>query len=146
MTFDELFMNVAFTVAQKSKDPSTKVGCVLVGPDNEPRSFGWNGLARGVDDLPERMERPTKYDWTVHGEANAIANAARVGIPTKGCRAYITHFPCKSCSDLLIQAGIECIVVGNGKVIGKDSGHDLSQIKLAEAGVKVWYMDKDYIE
>lgn len=146
MTFDELFMNVAHTVAQKSKDQSTKVGCVIVGPDNEPRSFGWNGFARGVDDLPERMERPAKYEWTVHGESNAIANAARVGIPTKGCKAYVTHFPCKSCADMLIQAGINCVVVGGGLTVG-DHNQDMAALKFSEAMVEVLFMEteKDHV-
>ena len=136
MTFDELFLNVAHTVAQKSKDQSTKVGCVIVGPDNEPRSFGWNGFSRGVQDLPERMERPEKYDWTIHAEANSVANAARAGIALKGCRAYVTHFPCKSCADMLIQSGICDVIVGGGVLIG-DHGGDLAMVKFNEAGVKV---------
>ena len=136
MTFDELFLNVAHTVAQKSKDPSTRVGCVIVGPDNEPRSFGWNGFSRGVADLPERMERPDKYDWTIHAEANSVANAARAGIALKGCRAYVTHVPCKSCADMLIQSGICEVIVGSGVLIG-DHGGELAMVKFNEAGVKV---------
>lgn len=139
MTFDELFMSVAHTVAQKSKDPSTKVGCVIVGPDNEPRSFGWNGFARGVNDDSQRMERPTKYDWTIHGEANAVANAARVGIPLKDCTAYVTHFPCKSCADMLIQSGIKCVVIAQGETIGYHQ-QDIALLKFEEAGVEMRIM------
>ncbi len=147
MTFDELFLNVAHTVAQKSKDPSTKVGCVIVGPDNEPRSFGWNGFSRGVRDLPERMVRPDKYDWTIHAEANSVANAARAGIALRGCKAYVTHFPCSSCADMLIQSGISCVVVGSGIVVG-DHKQDMAALKFDEAGVEVLFMDseKDYVE
>ena len=140
MTFDELFLNVAHTVAQKSKDPSTKVGCVIVGPDNEPRSFGWNGFARGVEDLPERMQRPQKYDWTIHAEANAVANAARVGIPLKGCKAYVTHFPCKSCADMLIQSGVCEVVLGQGTTIG-DHGQHIAEAKFLEAGANVRHLE-----
>lgn len=137
MTFDELFMNVAHTVAAKSKDPSTKVGCVIVGPDNEPRSFGWNGFPRGVEDKPERMERPIKYDWTVHAEANAIANAARVGIPLKGARLYCTHFCCKDCAGLVIQAGIvEVVYDAKGILIG-DHGTEIANKKFLESDTKV---------
>lgn len=147
MTFDKLFLEVAHTVAQKSKDLSTKVGCVIVGPDNEPRSFGWNGFARGVNDNPDRMTRPEKYDWTIHAEANAVANAARVGIPLKDCKAYVTHFPCKNCADMLIQSGIKCVVVGGGKVVG-DHGFDISTTKFQEAGVEVLFatVEEDCVE
>lgn len=136
MTFDELFMNVAYTIAQKSKDPSTKVGCVIVGPDNEPRSFGWNGFSRGVNDLPERMVRPDKYEWTIHAEANSVANAARVGISLNGCKAYVTHFCCSSCADMLIQSGICEVIAGEGMTIG-DHKQGLASVKFEEAGVKV---------
>ena len=58
------FMEVAELVATWSKDPSTKTGAIVVGPDREIRATGYNGLVRGVDDnKPERMERPTKYDF-----------------------------------------------------------------------------------
>ena len=67
------FMELAFMVASWSKDPSTKTGAVVVGPDREIRATGYNGLVRGVDDnIPERMERPTKYDFFEHAERNAI--------------------------------------------------------------------------
>ena len=70
------FMDVAKLVATWSKDTSTKVGAVVVGPDKEIRSTGYNGLVRGVDDnIPERMERPTKYDFFEHAERNAVYNA-----------------------------------------------------------------------
>lgn len=137
MTFDEYFFNLAQNVALKSKDPSTKVGCVIVGPDNEIRSTGWNGFARGVAEPEERYERPTKYDFVVHGEANAIANAARAGISLKDCTAYVTHFPCKNCAALLIQAGIVCVRVDNGQTT-TDHGQDIGRIQLEEAGVKLY--------
>lgn len=49
-SFDEYFIRMAMLVSEKSKDPSTKVGCVIVGPDNEIRSTGFNGFPRGVDE------------------------------------------------------------------------------------------------
>lgn len=48
MNWDEYFIEMAILVAQKSKDDSTKVGCVIVGPDKEVRSTGFNGFPRGV--------------------------------------------------------------------------------------------------
>lgn len=134
MTFHEYFRKLAEVVALKSKD-TTKVGCVIVGPDNEIRSTGWNGLPRGVNDLDWRLVRPAKYDWTTHSEANAICNAARHGTALKDCTAYVTHFPCKNCSGLLIQAGIVCVVVGDGTLIGNDYGLEISKTMFEEAGV-----------
>lgn len=110
MTWDDWFFALAETVSKKSKDRSTKVGCVLVGPDNEIRSVGYNGFPRGVDDNNEKWhERPKKYFVTTHAEINAICNAALVGISTKGCTAYINLPPCSKCALALVQAGIKSI-------------------------------------
>lgn len=135
MTWDEYFSKLAETVALKSKD-STKVGCVIVGPNHEIRSTGWNGFSRGVKETAERMERPAKYDWTIHAEANAVANAARAGISLDCCTAYVTHFCCSSCSDMLIQSGVSVVVVGQGSVVGEHK-QDLAKTKFEEAGVVV---------
>ena len=53
MKWDEYYIKLAMLVATKSKDPSTKVGCVIVGPDNEIRSTGFNGFPRGVQETQE---------------------------------------------------------------------------------------------
>ncbi|HEY6019534.1 MAG TPA: deaminase, partial [Candidatus Paceibacterota bacterium] len=72
---------------------------------------GYNGFPRGImDDIESRHERPEKYQWTVHAEPNAIANAARMGASTVGCTAYVTKTPCSLCMALLIQAGIVRVV------------------------------------
>lgn len=90
-------MGFAKHAALKSKD-STQVGAVLVGPDREVRLTAFNGPAHGVADLPWRFERPQKYLYASHAEANLIAFAAREGIRTKGCTVYVTHHPCASCA------------------------------------------------
>ena len=109
-------MLMANGVSNYSRVRSTKVGAVIVGPDNEVRSIGYNGFPRGVDDdVEHRHERPTKYLFAEHGERNAIYNAARVGIPTKGCTLYVTSNPskfppCADCARAIIQAGITRVV------------------------------------
>lgn len=134
MNWHDYFMNIAHTVATKSKD-TTKVGCVIVGEDNQILSTGWNGFARGVDDnVQSRHERPEKYEWTIHAEANAICNAARSGVRLKGSIAYITHKPCSSCADMLIQSGIICVFADGGKTVGY-TDNSVSETKLKEARV-----------
>lgn len=140
MNWDDFFLTLAGTVALKSKDV-TKVGCVIVGPDHEVRSMGYNGLPRGVLDDPSRMERPQKYLWTSHGEENAVAQAARVGTALKGCTAYVTHYPCSRCSRSLIQAGIACVVVGPGQTSMPEEEFAVAAIMLKEAGVSVSRID-----
>lgn len=130
-------MDMAVLVAQRSKDPSTKVGCVVVSEDKIVAATGYNGLPRGVEDRAERMERPAKYLWTSHAEENAVAQAARVGAKLKGGTAFITHMPCSRCARTLIQAGIECVVVGKGKTSMPDEEFEVARTMFKEAGVDV---------
>lgn len=112
MNFDAYFMSMAYLVAMKSKDPKTKIGAVIVGPENEVLSVGYNGICRGVrDNIPERNERPIKYAFYEHAERNAIYNAARIGVITKGCKIYTQGVPCCDCARGIIQAGIHHVIV-----------------------------------
>lgn len=151
-TWDEYYLGMAELVAQKSKDRSTKVGAVIVGPDNEVRSTGFNGFPRGIDDdIDERHERPAKYMWTEHSERNAIYNAARVGIPTKGCTMYLNFEPqpCSDCTRAVIQAGIIKIVGTDESFTGKGKHwvNNLSEasIMLKEAGIEIVIIPKKLV-
>jgi len=85
--WDVRFLELALHISQWSKDPSTKVGCVVVGPDREIRSTGFNGFPRGINDSIDRLsDREQKYPLICHAEENAIMHAARIGISLKGCR------------------------------------------------------------
>lgn len=119
--WDEHFLNIALECAKMSKDRSTKVGAVLVGPDREIRGTGFNGLPRGIADTDERLlNRDLKLKIVVHAEINAVMNAARVGIPVKGCTLFLSAHddsgmiwggpPCTRCTVELIQTGIVGIV------------------------------------
>jgi len=107
MKWDEWFFEIAKTIAKKSKDPSTKVGCIIVGPEHEIRATGYNGFPRGSNDSLEIYnDRPRKYRRVVHAEANAVANASFTGTTLRGGIAYITHPPCADCAGLMVNAGI----------------------------------------
>jgi len=108
MNWDQYFLNIAEQVKEKSKDRRTKIGAVIVGKDNEIVSTGYNSFPRGIDDdVEERQVRPEKYFWMVHGELNAILNAARIGVSTNGCKIYLTcGVPCSNCGRAIINAGI----------------------------------------
>jgi dCMP deaminase len=73
ISWDQYFMSMAYLVSMKSKDKSTKVGCVIVGPDNEVVSTGYNSFPRLLNDnVAARSERPLKYMFIEHAERNAI--------------------------------------------------------------------------
>jgi len=106
--WDRRFLRLAAHVAEWSKDPSTKVGCILVDDDRRVIATGYNGFPRGVTDTRERyMDREMKLQLVVHAEANALLSAT---VPTAEATAYLTHPPCSSCTKLLIQAGIARVV------------------------------------
>lgn len=111
LNWHKYFMTMAYLVAAKSKDPSTKVGAVIVGPDNEIRSTGYNGLPRGLSDTEERYTKPLKYNLVNHAEENAILHCSRVGISSKGCTIYVPWIPCSLCAKSIIQAGIVKVIV-----------------------------------
>lgn len=106
--WDLRFLRLAEEASQWSKDPSTKVGCVIVDPDtNRIAGVGFNGFPRGMCDHKDLYEdRETKYARTIHAETNAILNSQK----TEDCTAYVTHPPCTSCALVLIQAGISRVV------------------------------------
>ena len=136
-SWHDYFMEMATVVASRSKDPTTKVGCVIVSDDKVVVSTGYNGIPAGVDDKPERMERPAKYLWTSHAEENAVAQAARVGARLRGGSAYVTHMPCSRCARTLIQAGIVTVHVGVGKTSMPMEEFDVASQMFREAGVLV---------
>ena len=138
--WDSRFLRLATHISEWSKDPSTQVGCVVVGPDREIRSTGFNGLPRGIEDNDERLnDREVKYPLICHAEENAIMHAARIGMSLKGCTAYVTWPPCKRCARSLIQAGISSVVYPEDTTIPERwmADFNLSLNMLKEAGINV---------
>jgi dCMP deaminase len=113
LKWDHRFMELAKHVSGWSKDPSTKVGAVVVDARRVVLGMGYNGFARGVGDSEERYnDRPTKYKLVVHAELNAVLAAG-----DKARDATIYVFPafgcpplCSNCAKAVIQAGIRRVV------------------------------------
>ncbi|MBA45337.1 MAG: hypothetical protein CMB31_01960 [Euryarchaeota archaeon] len=138
--WDRRFIDLALHISGWSKDPSTKVGCVVVGSDREIRSTGFNGFPRGITDSIERLEdRELKYPLICHAEENAIMHAARIGISLKDCTAYVTWPPCTRCARSLIQAGVvEVVYPGDIQIPDRwVEDFDRSLSMMQEAGVIV---------
>ncbi|MDG2477318.1 MAG: dCMP deaminase family protein [Phycisphaerales bacterium] len=108
--WDRRFMLLADQISTWSKDPSRGVGAVIVSDDRRICATGYNGLPVGIEDRPERLERPTKYDLICHAEVNAIVQCARNGTSTIGSTLYSTFFPCNNCTLAIIQAGVQRVV------------------------------------
>lgn len=90
-----------------SKDKSSQIGAIVVNYWERIRVTGYNGFVTGADDADDDLHtRPQKYLWTVHAEANAIANAAADGVAIRGCKLYTSMSVCSRCAPLIVQAGI----------------------------------------
>jgi dCMP deaminase len=135
--WDRKFLDVAALVASWSKDPSTRVGCVIVDDDHIQLAGGFNGFPRNILDNNRLHDRETKLKIIVHAEANAVSSAARNGHALKGSTAYITLPPCAQCASLLIQAGVYRVVFLSGVKPSKwEVDWILAQGLLAEAGIE----------
>ena len=110
INWDQYFMGVAELSSLRSKDPNTQVGCCIASPDNKIYSLGYNGMPRGLSDdkFPwdnkSKNLMDTKYPYVCHSELNAILNFT--GHSLKGCRLYVTLFPCNECAKAIVQSGI----------------------------------------
>jgi len=140
MKWHRRFLALAAHISQWSKDPSTKVGCVVVGPDREIRSTGFNGFPRGIADREDRLhDREQKYPLICHAEENAIMHAARIGVSLRGCVAYVTWPPCTRCARSLVQAGVSEVIFPARLSIPErwQADFELSTGMLKEAGVAI---------
>ena len=112
INWDQMFMGVALLVANRSKDPSTQVGSVIVSPDNKIVSTGYNGLPNGCSDDEFPWEREgdfldVKYTYITHSEINCIINSYG---NLRNHRLYVTLFPCSECAKVVIQSGIKEVI------------------------------------
>jgi len=113
MKWDKRFINLAREISTWSKDPSTKIGAVIVNDDRRILATGYNGFPRGISDNDWRYEdREEKYKYVVHAEMNAIYNATFNGISLNDSTLYVWGLPvCSECAKGVIQVGIKKIVM-----------------------------------
>ena len=115
-------MRMAHVIAERSKDPSTQAGAVVVNEKNIVVGMGYNGWPRGIktDELPWEREGSlyeSKYAYVVHAEENAVYNS---NARTEGCKIYCTLFPCNECAKTIIQNGITEMIFENDKYHDED--------------------------
>lgn len=140
--WDIRFIQMAQLVSTWSKDPSTKVGAVIVRPDRTVASVGFNGFPRGCSDAPELYEdREVKYSRVIHGEVNALLSCRE---PMKGYTMYewpVGYGPsCDRCTVCIIQSGVSRVVYVHTSTDKLSHWRDSVERGLgmyAEAGVEV---------
>lgn len=130
------YVDLARHVAQWSKDPSTKVGAVIVGQNRRDIVLGFNGFPPGLRDTEERLnDRAVKHLYTQHAERNAIDNAR---FDCTGGTLVTTLFPCEECAKSIISRGIARVVtIGFPEAEPWRTKSQLSASMFEEAGVEI---------
>ena len=133
--YDEWQLGKVEEIAKRSRDPSTKCGCIIIRPDKSTAAEGYNGFPRSMEDKPEWWNnREEKYDRVIHAEMNALLHARE---PLEGCTAYITGPSCKDCAKHIVAAGIIRVVWYDDEEFRKRWNCDRSIEIYEDGGVEV---------
>lgn len=139
-SWDEYFMKISEVVGERATCDRGRSGCVIV-KDKRILVTGYVGAPAGVahcDQSGHELHTVVQEDGTsskhcirtTHAEQNAIANAAREGVPVNGATLYCNMAPCYTCAKILINSGIV-------RVVARKDYHAAKRSKevFAEAGV-----------
>jgi dCMP deaminase len=110
----EYFMGIAYEIAKASKDPSSKVGCVIVDDNQRIVSTGYNGMVSGCSEDKFWETKEMKYATVIHAEMNALLYARK---DVTGHTMFTTHAPCANCLKHTLQAGIRKIFYDDSSIM-----------------------------
>jgi dCMP deaminase len=130
--FDDIYMELAVKIAQRSHCIKRHVGAVLA-KETRIVSVGYNGPPAGThncdDEYPETgcaLDSKGSCSLAIHAEQNAILYAAKNKVNIKGCTLYVSLSPCLSCARIIYSMGIGRVVYLNSyatyKGLPKDEG------------------------
>jgi len=106
--YDIAYLKMALEWAKLSHCKRRQVGALIV-KDKMIISDGYNGTPTGFENICEDDDNYTKW-YVLHAEANAIMKVSASTQSSKGATLYITLSPCKECSKLIFQSGINRLV------------------------------------
>ena len=138
------FLEIAKEVSTWSKDPSSKIGAVIVDSNTKQIiSQGYNGFPRGIVDSIEILNnRELKYKYVIHAEINAIFNALYNGSSVKGSTIYVHGLPvCSECAKAIIQTGIKHVVYDSKPKEQWKESSDFALKLLSEANIIVTFVE-----
>ena len=135
--FDDIFMELAVNLAQRSHCIKRKVGAVLA-KDTRIISIGYNGPPAGTHNCDQEWPevgcpRDSKggCSLAIHAEQNAILYAVKNNTSIEGSTLYVTLSPCLACARIIYTAGIKKVIYLNSyaayKGIASDEGADFLQ-------------------
>lgn len=150
-SWDEYFLHIADTVAQRATCDRGRSGCVIV-KDKQILVTGYVGSPSGLphcDDVGHLMKKTIHEDGsitnhcvrTVHAEQNAICQAAKRGIALENSTLYCRMTPCRVCAMLIINCGIKRVVCEKKYHAGAES-----EEMFATAGVKLEIVNDEVMQ
>ena len=138
--WDDYFMEMAEVARKRSTCLRRAVGAIIV-KDHRILTTGYNGVPGGIEHcgvrgcLRDQMNVPSgeRHELCrgVHAEQNAIVQAAYLGVSIDGATLYCTNQPCILCAKMIINSGIQRIVIKEGYP------DESAEQMLAEAGLKI---------
>ena len=138
------YFELAKHVSQWSKDPSTKVGAVIVGQDKREIAVGFNGFPHGVEDHDYRLQnKHLKYIFTQHAERNVLDNAL---FDVTGATIIATKFPCSDCAKSIISKKIAKVISPAPEGEKWEQDAEFSKTMFQEAGVSVIIVDENNLK
>ena len=136
------YIKLSKQISTWSKDPSTKVGAIVVGEAGQILSQGYNGFPRGIKDSSDRLnDRERKYELVVHAEMNAIYNASLNGVSLKDSTLYVYGLPiCNECAKGIIQVGIKKVVAMRPQIYNSEWDKSLKAAEALFREAEVMYL------
>ena len=139
-SWDEYFLEIAHIVSKRSTCLRRKVGALIV-KERRILATGYNGTPSGIKHCAEvgclranlKIPSGQRHELCrgLHAEQNVLLQAALYGVSLKGSTLYVTNQPCIICAKMIINAGIEEVVVA-GSYPDK-----MAREFLDEAGIKI---------
>jgi dCMP deaminase len=149
LKFDDIYMDLAVTLAARSHCVKMKVGAVI-SRDTRIVSLGYNGPPAGTHNCDEEWpetgcarDRKGGCSLALHAEANAILYASKNQVQLEDATLYITLSPCLPCARIIYTTGIKKVIYLDSyaayKKIDTDEGIDF----LRRFGVEVIKYEKE---
>lgn len=151
--WDQTWMKVARSIAERSKCTNRQVGAVIVDKNNRPISMGYNGSPAGLkvgsscaEFCPRSLDsnRGSSYAncVSVHAEANALLFADRSSYV--GGTIYVTNPCCWECAKMVANSGLARVVVRKSSVDSHaDTQTPIDFLLSCGLQVEVWTIMKE---
>lgn len=113
-TWDQTIFGILDTLSARATCPRLHTACVVVSPEHQILSTGYNGAPRGIHDCSETgcLVINGHCLRAIHAEQNAILQAAYQGTKIRDATFYVKHQPCYICARMIVQAGACEVVYG----------------------------------